>query len=233
MKKPNDSKITTVNDLLGLNEEYYSILIDKIMPGLMAFTSTEPNPGIIKEMEASYYRSIAKIIKDDYIVIGGDLKKNENTQEACINLVDLNLIDSNKATWEQIIELRKDVQCKIKLRNLRCFFEDSLIGKDKYYILDKIETLKHEYNQAAHKHGFKTITTTLSGIFARDALAVSLIGSYLTSNTGLNPIINLGVPITFMVADIVVNVFSAIHEQKKVEENNPAAYLFEVQKKIK
>ena len=57
------------------------------------------------------------------------------------------LIDTSKASWEQILERRKDTRALRKLRKLKMFLQDNYQGKDKDYIEDDLAMRLDKYSR--------------------------------------------------------------------------------------
>lgn len=148
-----------------------------------------------------------------------------------ISIFDLELVDVDKAPWEQILELRKDITGSAKLRNLRLFFEKNFQGKEKSFIEDSLEKAICDYKETAAEHGFKTKLGMCSMLFKKEsafgvgvaALIQHLYGAPITA-------ISVGAVINF------ANIGFYIAKQKRLiktfKNNHEVAYLIELDKKL-
>jgi hypothetical protein len=90
-----------------------------------------------------------------------------------ICLCNLKLIDTTKASWEQILEFRKDEESRRALRRLRLFLVSNYQDKDATYIRDDIEQRVDDYEATVRKWGWETTIATLSCILSSKSLIAS------------------------------------------------------------
>lgn len=88
----------------------------------------------------------------------------EETPYAALVISGVPLVDASKASWEQIVELRKDPDARRKLRNLRLFLQGTYQGQSKEFITDDLGRRIDEYNSARKRLGFEAITGTISSL---------------------------------------------------------------------
>lgn len=65
------------------------------------------------------------------------------------------LIDTSKASWEQIFELRKNTRALGKLRKLKIFLQDDYQGKEKDYIENDLAMRLDKYSDVCRDHGLE------------------------------------------------------------------------------
>lgn len=82
------------------------------------------------------------------------------------SLIDLQLIDVSRASWNQIIELRNDPKSTKKLHNFRLFMNKNYSGKPLSFIEDDLGRLEDEYQDTCKKFGFERRTSTISLILS-------------------------------------------------------------------
>ncbi len=87
---------------------------------------------------------------------------NYSTIVASIN--DLNIIDEDKLSWQQVLEFRRDPEAKLKLRRLRSWADNSLSGKSISQISDIIAVKLDDYEWSTKKHGISTINGCISDL---------------------------------------------------------------------
>lgn len=64
-----------------------------------------------------------------------------------VSLIGLSLIDTDEASWDQIIEFRKDKKSQMALRRLRIFFDKEYAGKSRHFIENDILMRLEAYNK--------------------------------------------------------------------------------------
>lgn len=85
-------------------------------------------------------------------------------EDPVVRLSQVQLVDANRASWEQILALRSDAQARLRLQRLRAFAETNYTGKSISYVEDDLASRIDEYEQARKKHGFEVITGSLSAL---------------------------------------------------------------------
>lgn len=177
----------------------------------------------------SYLGKIPIVIPD------ASLNNKEATMDdLSILLIGLPLIDTSKASWKQIIEIRKDDDAKAKLRRLRLFMHDNWLGKEKSYIEDTINVMIYEYSNTAKDFGFELLHGAVSELLNSKSLLLSGI-STLTA-------ILMGQPVTAGIASIIgtsievgkitLKISEKKHAFNKLSNNHKLAYIFKVQDKV-
>jgi hypothetical protein len=95
-------------------------------------------------------------------------------------LSNLDLVDTSRLSWRQVIELRKDSDSVERLRNLRRMVYRDYAGKPEAYIREDIEQRLSEYEAAARLWGFPLKKGLLEIAMTGDALAAAGAGIALT-----------------------------------------------------
>ncbi len=115
--------------------------------------------------QASYYFGITKptLILPHNIRFAQETIKDEDT-DISLTLSNVELIDVNNASWEQIIELRKNKTAMKHLRNLRLFLFENYQGRTPSFIEDDLGRKLDSYYATCKDHGFQTIESTISAI---------------------------------------------------------------------
>ncbi len=117
--------------------------------------------GPIRAHFKEYARSLG--LKSSDILLPTEVGNNEaGPLEAVLSLTNLRLIDVGQASWDQIVEVRNDIESRKKLQRLRVFLSSNYLNKSSSYIEDDISTGLEDYNIARKKHGFDTVVSSLS-----------------------------------------------------------------------
>jgi len=93
----------------------------------------------------------------------------------------LDVVNNDSLTWDQIREFRRDVDAKQKLRRMRNWLDTEMVGKPISYVSDTIATRLDDYEWALKKHGIETVTGTISDLLDYRFLASagSIVGGLL------------------------------------------------------
>lgn len=85
-------------------------------------------------------------------------------EDPVVRVAGLGLIDVNRATWEQIVEVRRDPKSRIQLQRLRSFLTEKYSNKSLAFIEDDLAQRISEYDRVRRKHGFELVTGSISAL---------------------------------------------------------------------
>jgi hypothetical protein len=144
------------------------------------------------------------------------------------------LIDTSRASWEQILEVRHDKLARQKLRNLRMFLRNNYTNKSRSYIEDDLSKRLDDYENVAKDHGFDTAISVLTMItssknlatFGAGSLAAALIGQPVVASA------SLATGITAEVARVVIEIVNGRHAFQKFTRDHPMAYVLDVRSRL-
>jgi len=149
-----------------------------------------------------------------------------------VSLKGIELINSKKATWDQIMELRSDKTAHNSLRNLRLFIYENYTGKPTAYIYDDISKRLDDYENVAQKHGFELKTSVLSTLLDSKSIQASLaaglaVGLFSGAELGLSAAcaVELGKG--------SLEIAKQLHGIKSFKHNHDLAYLIRAKELIK
>jgi hypothetical protein len=93
------------------------------------------------------FRKLSKSLGKSYatVVLPQDEPSPDDAPYAALALSGIPLVDTSSASWEQILELRKDPDARAKLRNLRLFFHNNYQGKPATFVVDDLGRRLDEY----------------------------------------------------------------------------------------
>lgn len=95
-----------------------------------------------------------------------------------LTISEIGLVDTTDASWEQILELKKDIDARRKLRDLRLLLFDEFEGKTKAYIIDSIDRKLEEHELACKKHGLNLVTSSVSMLIdSKSLIGISTIAA--------------------------------------------------------
>jgi hypothetical protein len=108
----------------------------------------------------------------------------DSATDFLITLRGLALVDAEKASWQQIIEFRKDEKSRVALRRLRIFFVCEYAGKDRTFVEDDLLSRLEEYQNAVRDWGFQTRASVIANVLNSKVLLGSLGTALLSSLFG-------------------------------------------------
>jgi len=157
------------------------------------------------------------------------LSRSATAEDISMIINGIELIDTSKATWEQIYEYRKSEEATRKLRNLRLFFETSYVGKSMGFVEDDFGRRLDDYKEVTSEFGFSTTKSIISMVansknlqtFGGIALASIFLGQhFVTAGTML-------AGGTFELANIGFEVRDRMHSLNRYKKNHELAYVID------
>lgn len=201
-------------------EKDYKSLLDAYLQDAI-----KPGSAPIRKLFAEYARSMG-FHHPGVLLPSVESAPDVKHEDAVVALCNLQLIDAERAPWEQIVETRSDADARARLQRLRAFAQTNYQGKPTSFIEDDLSSRIDEYHQVASKHGFELVSGTLSALLDSSTL-LSAAGASLAAAY-------LGGPTTALSAAVCVELGKASLEfarKKRVmvdwAKTHPLAYLIE------
>lgn len=163
-----------------------------------------------------YPENADKIFTDSYNCVSVTLSK-------------LNLVDTSKASWEQIIKFREDKKAFKKLRNLKLFFSQNYTGKDMHFIQDDLCKRIDDYRATTKAWGFDTTVSSITQI----STSVSAFGATLSAAIYGKPIEESLLTGTLVgIGTACCHIVSEKRKLIKEQEQNPIGYIISAKEKL-
>lgn len=171
----------------------------------------------------------------NYVMPSNKLCSPKATMEdVSIILSGIDLIDTEKASWEQIIDYRQDEKAKNKLRNLRLFLQTNYIGKSRQYIEDDFGKRIDDYNSVVKEYGFNKKKSVIS--FLANSKNIRTFGTASIASILLGqPIIATGSALTGICLEILNGTLEFItqkHAFSKFKEEHELSYIMDFYDRI-
>lgn len=161
------------------------------------------------------------------------ISPNAVIDDISIMLNGVELIDTTKASWEQVLEYRNDENAKKKLRNLRLFLHTNYEGKNLSYIEDDFGKRIDDYKSTAKKHGFETTISTMTLITNSKNLVRFGTASMLAALMGQPVVAAALTPGIFIeLLKIGLEITSKRHAFNEFKRNSDIAYVMDFYKYI-
>ncbi len=158
-------------------------------------------------------------------------KLNPASDDVTITLCNLELVDTSKASWEQVLEIRRDVESIRKLRNLRLFIYANYSDKPKSFIEDDLGRRCDDYRQACHDHALQTCLSALSATFSAKNLMASVAAGISAAFFG-SPLSGIGTAAAIELAQLSIEVAKGYAAYAKLKRDHEMAYIVDVKKRL-
>ena len=140
-----------LNNFQMYDEEYVSIFFPDVNALANRLLLGDPINTIVTELEEE------KVIVDTYGHEGLD-----NTDDTVdVMLSNIEIIQCDHLSWEQIAEIRKDEEAITELRDLRRFMLDKMKGYSKSHVEDILSKAMDDHKNAAKKWGLATLPSSI------------------------------------------------------------------------
>jgi len=155
-------------------------------------------------------------------------------EDITLKISNIPLVDTTNAKWDQILEFRKDIESKRKLRNLRLFLFTNYEGKDKSFIEDDLFRRFDEYEQTCKDWGFETTISSISALFDSKNLRATI---GFTAGAALfgEPVVAAGTILTGASIEIgkaVIEIAKMKDAFNKFKRNHDLLYIIEAKEKF-
>ncbi|TMJ20250.1 MAG: hypothetical protein E6G92_11015 [Alphaproteobacteria bacterium] len=169
-------------------------------------------------------------VSESFLVESDSSDNRSDEALFAMSLSNLALVDSQKLTWDQIIEFRKDNKSRSALRDLRLFFQDDLSGKSPAYISDKLGQLVDRQEKASKLWGFETTQKTLSVAFTNRSILATSAGGIAAAVAGAPLSVAAAAALAIPLGGCVLEFSKAWIEAKKSQIERPTKFLTQLKK---
>jgi len=156
----------------------------------------------------------------------------EQSNDLLLSLVGLELINTENVSWEQIIEIRKDLDSLSKLRRLRLFLYKNYSNQSSAYIEDDINERIDSYLNTCKKYDFDTRVSTFDILLnSKSTIALGL-GAMMAIVAG-SPIVGTSAILTgasIEVGKLCLNIAKRKHSFSNFENDHDLAYILKLKK---
>ncbi|MBW1821490.1 MAG: hypothetical protein JRI92_06955 [Deltaproteobacteria bacterium] len=156
----------------------------------------------------------------------------EQSTGLLLSLVGLELINTENVLWEQIIEIRQDLDASSKLRRLRLFLYKNYLNQSPAYIEDDISDRVDTYLNACKKHGLQTSVSNLDILLNSKSTIALGIGAMMAIVAG-SPMVGTGAILagaSIEIGKLCLNVAKHKHSFSNFENDHELAYIFKAKK---
>jgi len=146
----------------------------------------------------------------------------ETLDQVCVTLSGLPLIQTTEASWDQVLEFRKDKDAARRLTRLRLFLAKEFEGKPRSYIRDQLHETIRQYEDKARKHGFILVDGILSEICSSRNLVpvVASIYGIISNNAALTTAGG-----TLEIGKVALTIRRYLRERQEELSASPVSYI--------
>lgn len=175
------------------------------------------------------FKKLAQKLGKSYstVLLPADQNDAGGAPYGALVLSGLALVDASKASWEQIIEFRKDVDSCRKLRNLRLFFQNSYQGKTSSYVVDDLSRRIDEYDSARKRMGFEAVTGSISALLDAKSLQAAAAAGIAASFVG-GPLTGISSAVFVEIGNMALTFAKQRFSIKNFENSHDLAYLIKI-----
>lgn len=148
-------------------------------------------------------------------------------------MADLEIVNEDAITWEQVLEFRSDREAQRKYRCLVHWLEAEMVGKDTKFIVEEVEERLEGYAWAIRKHRLKTVQGALSSLLNEKSLLAAgsiIAGGFLSGAPEVGWTVGLAIwlgKVSLEISKELVNLEDALRGPGR-----EIAYIYEARKKL-
>lgn len=195
----------------------------------------------LQDLECQPGRSIRKAFKEYASSVGIQhasvllptltATTSEESENPVVTLASLELVDTSLADWQQILELRRDPTSHQKLQRLRSFVFEEFAGKPRSYIEDKLAAALLDYEVARRKHGFETVTSSITALLDAKNLQGAAAAAFVAGLLG-GPVIGATAAAAIEIGKICVEYGRRRRVLKDWEKHHDLAFLIDAKRSL-
>lgn len=171
--------------------------------------------------------ALPAVVPDEWTQMNAELDSQAELSGFRLALIDVNLIDTSTASWDQIMAIREDSESQKQLHRLRRFLSKSYEGKCQSFVEDDLHGRLDDHEAAARKFGFETKATVLEAVISSKWLQGSLTGAGIAALCGNNAaaLVSGFTGVLFEVGNIAVKIARRNFEFKELIAQHPLGYI--------
>lgn len=152
-------------------------------------------------------------------------------EDSIVSLSGVSLIDPDRATWEQIIELRSDFDSRRRLQRLRAFVTENYVGKSRAYVEDDLSSRLDEYQQVKRKHGFESVVGSIGSLVDSSNIQAATSAGLATALLG-GPWAGISSAVLIEVGKVAIEFAKRRRAMVDWRNSHPLAYLVQLQSEM-
>jgi len=180
------------------------------------------------------FRKLSNTLGKSYatVMLPCDEPSPDDAPYAALALSGIPLVDTSCASWEQILELRKDPDARAKLRNLRLFFHNNYHGKPTAFVVDDLGHRLDEYTATRKRPGFESVTGCISSLLDAKSVQAAATTGIAAAFVG-GPIAALSSAVFVELGSVALEFSRKRFAIREFENAHDLAYVIDAQKAFK
>jgi hypothetical protein len=177
------------------------------------------------------FRKLSKALGKSYatVVLPQNEPSPDDAPYAALALSGIPLVDTSSASWEQILELRKDPDARAKLRNLRLFFHGNYQGKPAAFVVDDLGRRLDEYTATRKRLGFESVTGCISSLLDAKSVQAAAATGIAAAFVG-GPLAAVSSAVFVELGSVALEFSRKSFAIREFEKGHDLAYVIEAQK---
>lgn len=123
-------------------------------------------------------------VRASAVLIPSSADADGTDEDPIVRVSGLGLVDISRASWEQILELRRDSKSRIHLQRLRSFLTEQYSHKSLTFIEDDLAQRINQYEDVRRKYGFEMVTGSISALLDASNLQAATAASLAAAIIG-------------------------------------------------
>ncbi len=169
----------------------------------------------------------------DFVKHRDQMYRQGNREVIITSLADLDIVDEEQLSWEQVMEFRADEEIREKYKRLLHWLDKEMTGRPQSFIEDEIAQKLNDYHKALSKHGIRTI----AGI-VEEALDGKLIAGATATAEVLNlaghPTLGFLVGTGIVIGKVTIKLIQVKLDYDDIEcgPNSEVSWVYEAKKQL-
>ncbi|MCK4820793.1 hypothetical protein KA005_33820 [bacterium] len=169
----------------------------------------------------------------DFVKHRDQMYRQGNREVIITTLADLDIVDEEQLSWEQVMEFRADEEMRGKYKRLLRWLDKEMTGRSPSFIEDEIAQKFNDYQKALKKHGIRTIV----GI-VEEALDGKLIAGATAATGTLNlaghPTLGFLVGAGIVIGKVMIKLIQVKLDYDDIERgpNSEVSWVYEAKKQL-
>lgn len=134
------------------------------------------------------------------------------------------LVDTSRASWRQILEVRRNDAAMDSLRRLRLFVYENYTGKPRSFIEDDLAQRLDDYQRTREALGFRSMTSLLSVVLDSRSMQAAAATGFLTGLLG-GPLAGIGAGVSVEVGKVAIEIARRQHAIAELDHGHELGFL--------
>lgn len=156
----------------GYMTVFSTFLLGMTLTGSSDSLSNQPIQAMARTLSESLRRMLRRTVIPVYeskATCDAEYRAGEH-EVVLASLRQLEVVDEEALSWEQVLEFRSDAAAKADYRRLVHWLDRDMVGRPYQYVIDEVGVRLENYRTAIRKHGLKSRIGVLASVLEAKAL---------------------------------------------------------------